>query len=333
MRMGDECQLGKEWAENLHAQSRSLRGVFSEVSNPAAVAARKAGKPLAAVPAAGDDPRMDAVALRESFATREELKRDFQSTAGIPALMQMLTPESTAVRKVLVDQLGGVDHNSSTEALVKLALFDINDEVRTKAVQALAERPREDTRKALLQGFRYPWAPVADHAAEALVALRDRDAVPALNQLVALPDPSAPYYDDHKQLMVKEVVRVNHMRNCLMCHAPSASTNDLLRARVPEPGKPVPPPFSVAYYNSDGSRTDPSRVHWVRADVTYLRQDFSVPQPVEKADPWPTMQRYDYLVRTRPANATDVEWRAVRKQETYPQREAVQYALRELQRE
>jgi len=34
-------------------------------------------------------------------------------------------------------------------------------------------------------------------------------------------------------------------------------------------------------------------------DVTYLRQDFSLLQPVADADPWPQMQRFDFLVRTR----------------------------------
>ena len=37
----------------------------------------------------------------------------------------------------------------------------------------------------------------------------------------------------------------------------------------------------------------------VRFDVTYLRQDFSMKLPVANADPWPELQRYDFLVRTR----------------------------------
>src|SRR5262249_11915185 len=37
----------------------------------------------------------------------------------------------------------------------------------------------------------------------------------------------------------------------------------------------------------------------VRIDVTYLRPDFSALQPVTDAHPWPEMQRYDFLVRTR----------------------------------
>jgi hypothetical protein len=48
----------------------------------------------------------------------------------------------------------------------------------------------------------------------------------------------------------------------------------------------------------------------VRLDVTYLRQDFSMNLPVKDAGPWPEMQRYDYLVRTR--EVTDQEADALR---------------------
>ena len=68
----------------------------------------------------------------------------------------------------------------STEALTQRALFDTAHEVREAAVKALQNRPRPEVRRLLLAGFRYPWAPVADHAAEAVVALEDTGAVPAL---------------------------------------------------------------------------------------------------------------------------------------------------------
>ena len=43
-----------------------------------------------------------------------------------------------------------------------------------------------------------------------------------------------------------------------------------------------------------------SNANGVRADVTYLRQDFSIMLPVPYAEPWPMMQRYDFVVRVRP---------------------------------
>ena len=40
----------------------------------------------------------------------------------------------------------------------------------------------------------------------------------------------------------------------------------------------------------------------MRVDVTYLRQDFSALQAVADANPWPEMQRFDFLVRKRVLN-------------------------------
>jgi hypothetical protein len=45
----------------------------------------------------------------------------------------------------------------------------------------------------------------------------------------------------------------------------------------------------------------------VRADVTYLRQDFSQLQKVPDAKPWPEMQRFDFLVRTRVLTEADAK--------------------------
>jgi hypothetical protein len=107
-----------------------------------------------------------------------------------------------------------------------------------------------------------------------------------------------------------------------MCHAPSSSKDDLVRGRIPPPDQPLP--SGVEYYErQDGI--------FVRADVTYLRQDFSVFQPVVNADPWPSLQRFDYVVRVRPATADEraaVKRPAAR---NYPQRQAVLYALKELE--
>jgi HEAT repeat protein len=72
----------------------------------------------------------------------------------------------------------------------------------------------------------------------------------------------------------------------------------------------------------------------VRGDVTYLRQDFSVQQPVlEKVDPQPSYveMRFDYFVRSRRASADEVK--AAKEADpvrNYEQREAVLFALREL---
>jgi hypothetical protein len=95
----------------------------------------------------------------------------------------------------------------------------------------------------------------------------------------------------------------------------------ILRA-VPTPGE-----WDEHY----GSSVSPDIM--VRADVTYLRQDFSLLQKVADADPWPEMQRFDYLVRERvltekEAQAYQAEF--ARREATNPYRRAALAALRRL---
>jgi hypothetical protein len=119
--------------------------------------------------------------------------------------------------------------------------------------------------------------------------------------------------------MVREVVRLNHMRNCLLCHCPSANVQDgLVRGLVPTPGGPLP----QLYYESQTG-------DFVRADITYLRQDFSLKLPERETGPWPREQRFDFVTRRRPAKSYEIdELRGATGH--YPQRDAVLYALRGL---
>jgi hypothetical protein len=63
---------------------------------------------------------------------------------------------------------------------------------------------------------------------------------------------------------------------------------------IPIPGSAFPTSPKEAY-GAAQSTGEPM----VRADTTYLRQDFSLMMPVENAAPWPALQRFDFLVRTR----------------------------------
>jgi hypothetical protein len=120
------------------------------------------------------------------------------------------------------------------------------------------------------------------------------------------PDPRAPVVKEvegKKVPVVRELVRINHLRNCMLCH-PAANASDFPEAKsdfsrisqlflvgiVPIPGVETPKGY--------GSLAPPvDRV--VRADATYLRQDFSRLEKVADAAPWPDIQRFDYLVRNR----------------------------------
>jgi hypothetical protein len=224
---------------------------------------------------------------------------------------------------MLVDALARIDTNYSTCCLAERALYDLSPKVRQAAVKALATRPRQEFRAMLLDGLRYPWAPAAQHAAEALVALQDHDALPDLLKLLDAPDPGSPFAAVDHQPVVREVVRMNHLRNCLLCHAPSHNNEDIVTAPIPTPGKPLP----TLYYGEPQPVVPKEGSIFVRADVTYLRQDFSVTQKVAKPNAWPEQQRFDFLVRQRAAKPNEA---ARKPAATYPQRQAVLFAIEKL---
>jgi hypothetical protein len=244
-----------------------------------------------------------------------------------PTLAQVLQVERPTVRIFLVKTLATVKGPNTTAALAQRAVFDSDPEVREAAVKALKSRPAADYRQTLVKALRYPWAPVAERAGEALSALQDQDAVPALVRLLDEPDPAAPFVDRDEIWKVTEMVKVNHLQNCVLCHAPSTASSDALRGFVPTPGREIPNEY---YHSGDGS--------FIRADITYLKQDFSEKLPVANAQPWPEEQRFDFLLRTRDLTGQEVVDLKVRLRERgphgsntpYPQREAVLRTLRQL---
>lgn len=243
---------------------------------------------------------------------------------GLSTLAQMLQAEDTDFRGEFVKRLGKVKGAKASVLLARQALFDVSWPIREEAIKVLKDRPQEDYRQVLLDGLRYPWPPVAAHAAEALAALDHQDSVFRLADMLDEPDPCAPVCDKNNKWTVAEVVRVNHLRNCLLCHAPSMAQKDPLRAIVPTPGQALP----FVYYSR-------GKGDFVRADITYLRQDFSLMEHVAKPDKWPEWQRFDYLIRRRELSADELaahkkklQWEPAAP--SYPQREAVLFALREL---
>ena len=246
---------------------------------------------------------------------------------GITTIVQLLQGEELPFRLALVRLLAGTPSREASVALAQRTLFDTSEYIREEAVTALKSRPAAECRPILLEGLRYPWAPVADHAAEALVALRDKEAISNLVDLLELSDPAAPVERADSKWIKPQLVRINHVRNCLLCHSPSFDRKDLVRGPVPTRSEPLP---RIYYANFKGPA--------IRADVTYLRQDFSVLQNVPEPGKWPERQRFDYVIRQR--ELTSDELRAYQAAErsaartgglrTYPQRQAVLFALREL---
>lgn len=303
MRMGIDCQIGEEEAKSMQALSRKLRtAIFN------------------ATPRDNIDNRADVDQLRGQLRGKE-----WQQPEAIATLTQMLMPEGRQLRLLLVEMLAQIPGARASVALAQRAVFDLSQEVREAAVAALRDRPGEHYRNILVRALRYPWVPAADHAAEAIVTLEDRETLSDLVRMLREPDPGAAFRNSDGEPMVREMVRINHLANCTLCHASSPNAHEFVRGRVPSPSEPLPPP--VEYYSKGGGI-------FVRADVTYLQQDFSVPQPVTRPGPWPTHQRYDYMIRLRPLKTLNLGEQVARigrsNQDKFGQREAVLFALREL---
>jgi sugar lactone lactonase YvrE len=313
MRMGDDCHLSAEAADHLQGGSLALRQHLLTSTQGGGSTRGLAG-----------DPRPDPRRLHGLLNSDGDKFNKWLKPEAVPALQQLLMAENEFVREVLVEQLARIDGKRAGVALAQRALFDLHPTVRRQAVEALAKRPAQEYRQVLLDGFHYPWPAVADHAAEALVALGLRDAVPTLLSLLDRADPDQPYRKAGKDgLYVKEVVRVNHLRNCVLCHAASLDANEKVRGRVPRTDQPLPPAFSREYYASNTGT-------FVRADVTYLQQDFSVPLTVKSPGHWPGAQRFDFLVRERPARPGEGTHGAGESRPASEYKRAVFFALREL---
>lgn len=218
--------------------------------------------------------------------------------ARIGALMQMLAPESAEMRAGLVKYLTAIPHVEATRALAKLAIFTAEDEVRNAAVDALKVRREKDYTDILVMGLRYPFPAVAKRAADAVARMGRTDLIGELVTVLDEEDPRLPRTKDSgwkRTTVVREMVKVNHHRNCMMCHAPGTTGVVVqaggVTAEVPVQDQALPSP-AQGYRQSSPDLL-------IRIDVTYLRQDFSVMLAVAEAHPWPEMQRFDFMVRER----------------------------------
>lgn len=249
-----------------------------------------------------------ATLCEQEDATRsrsDKVKSEHVTLARIAALMQMLAPESPELRLGLVKYLTAIPHVEATKALARIAIFSPEDDVRNAAIDSLKVRREKDYTDILIKGLRYPWPAVAKRSAEAIARMGRSDLIPELVAVLATDDPRMPTMktEGGKQItMVREMVKVNHHRNCMMCHAPGSPENvssNAITAEVPVQGQPLPLP-------SEGYRQSSPDL-MLRIDVTYLRQDFSAMLAVGDAHPWPELQRFDFLVRERKLTSNEAD--------------------------
>jgi hypothetical protein len=264
-------------------------------------------------------------------ADKEQTERI--AVARIAALTQILAVEPAEIRLGLVKYLAGVSHTESTRALARMAVYSTEDVIREAAITALRVRREKDYTDILVKALRYPWPAVAKRAASAVAKLERKDLVPELIDVLEAGDPRMPTTKNMGEVrvaVVREMVKVNHHRNCLMCHAPLGSGTPnpgAIQAEVAVQGQALPS-------SGEGYRQSTPEL-MIRLDVTYLRQDFSAALPVKDAHPWPEAQRFDFFVRER--QLTDEEAASYREQLApkeegvlSPYHQAAVTALREL---
>ena len=314
--MGDQCRANVEEATAIKLVSSKLGRLISEASAGAqGVILRNSGNIAL---------RSKMIKARQDTST-EELRALVNSDSHPQYLKttdQILQVQHRRDRLELINTLKGADNSTAIELLAKRSKYDLSADVRLAATHALAESPRDQYRAELLAGLAYPWHVVAQHSAEALVRLDDKEAIPELVEMLDLPHPTAPVEIEPDKFVQPTLVAINHMRNCLLCHAPSLSLKDIATAAVPNWDRPIP----ISPYES----SDPDFIS-VRADITYLKQDFSVVQPVVNHGPWPSKQRFDYVVQQTPMKRSKVN--RTKKQIAKSKnlnREAIVFALKKL---
>jgi hypothetical protein len=300
--MGNDCKITGGDAINLRTSSLLIRQALSLVNR------QTKPKSLPKSTYYSEDLRLQQDHRAAAFWQEMGKYRQSGQDHAVPALKQILGAEDAQYRRRFAESLKSKKGERATEVLLDLAIFDFDMEVRVAALEALHDRPAKQIRPVVVKALRYPWSPVMQNAAQVAIELDMKEMVPDLVAMLDEPDPSLPFAvkkgEDAPKQFVRELVRVNHHRNCMLCHAPIdenvlSDRNELAKLRqtpvgpVPSMEDELPPGSTTIYYSIRPGITV------VRADITYLRQDFSMMQAVEKSSHWPEMQRFDFFVRTR----------------------------------
>ncbi|MBY0232201.1 MAG: hypothetical protein K2W96_23225 [Gemmataceae bacterium] len=258
-----------------------------------------------------------------------KMKEELFIQGATACVAQVIGPAKAEARIQAARFLGGMDAPATTRELARMAVYSPDAEVRAAALAPLAKRAAKDYEGVIEAGLSYPWPAVAKYAAEAAAALGRKDLLPALAGMLDAPDPRSPSEEGE----VRELVRINHHRNCLLCHPATASPTNWDNALVgerPTPSRRLPERSLSTGGYGESDYKDSNLL--VRIDTTYLRQDFSLMQPVKDAAPWPEMQRFDFVVRTRKLTETEAIGLRQRLEEAGPSpyRAAARKALRKL---
>jgi hypothetical protein len=316
IRFGRNCVLGPKEAAFLGVLGKKLHAYLDIIA-----------------PRDQDGKRIEPTKLRQVLQQERRGQRpEWLRPEALPAMIQVLMAEEAPLRLLLVDIMSDIDGRAATVALAERAVFDLSPDVRQAAIEALRFRPREFSRLTFVNALRYPWAPAAENAADALIALDDREAAPLLVAQLGKANPAAPY-GVKNGAAVREIVRIHHEANCLLCHTPAFSGRDPVVGSDPLANRPVNSEDFTGKYGGNSAAVKRS-LTWqgllVRADVQFLRQDFSLTFPIGPSFAELQGQRFDFVIRTRmlkPAELRELKSKTVTDPTAYPQREATLRAL------
>ena len=313
----DQCRANAEEARVIRSVSTNLGRLISEASRRIRAVTLPNSGDGAALRHMMNKGRQDRALQQLRALVNSDSHPQYLKTTD-----QIFQTQQRQDRLEVINTLKEADNSTAINLLAKRGKYDLSADVRMAATNALAEFPRDQYRAEFLAGLKYPWHVVAQHSAEALVRLDDKKAIPELVEMLDLPNPIAPVEVEQDKYVQPTLVAINHMQNCLLCHAPSLSRNDIATGLVPNWDSPVP----VQYYQD----RRPGFV-FVRADITYLRQDFSVVQPVANHGLWPSKQRFDYVVQQTALDRAkaDRTKKKIAKAKNL-NREAIIFALRKL---
>ncbi|HZZ77894.1 MAG TPA: hypothetical protein VFE62_05225, partial [Gemmataceae bacterium] len=210
--MGDACRMKPEASTNFVAALDIFRQAEANSTPSPAGASNVGGVPR----------------VMDQYQKLQKDKK-IDPTASVATLMQVLGHEDGKTRLDLAHYLETLPNADATRALARFAIFSPEADIRAAAVNALKKRDQKVYTEILLSGLSYPWTSVAEHASDALVKLGRKDLVPQLINVLDQPDPRAPQkrkVEGKEVTVVRELVRVNHHHNCLLCHAPATTTRD-----------------------------------------------------------------------------------------------------------
>ena len=165
----------------------------------------------------------------------------------------------------------------ATAGLARVAVFSTDETVRATAIEALAVRREEDATDVLVAGL-LPLARGRRSFRQGHRQAETQRPCSTLQAMLDAPDPRGPRAESvavGRRRWHMNLVRVNHLRNCMLCHAPAqrGETQEQRwspRSPCQRNRSPTPAPATVGR----------SPISWCASDVTYLRQDFSAKQNV-----------------------------------------------------